>query len=70
MLFSVTACTFLLNAAGADATDISVSVCSYLFEAFSAIYKDLNHSDNALISSILLELVLIPLYSLHYMCFI
>ena len=70
MLFGVTTYIFSLNAAGAGTTDISVSVCSYLFEAFSVICKDPSHSDNVLILSILLELILVPLCSLHYTCFI
>ena len=56
--------------AGAGAVDISVSVLSSLFEASSVICKDPSHSDNASILFVLLELVLVPLCSLHYMCFI
>jgi len=54
--------------AGAGADDISVSVCLYSLEAFSVICKNSSHSDNALISFILLELILVPLHSLHYTC--
>jgi len=73
MFFGIPACTFLLIAiavsAGADV--ISVSVCLYsLLEASSVICRDPSHSDNALISFVLLELVLVPLHSLYYMCFI
>ena len=56
--------------AGAGAVDISVSVLSSLFEASYVICKDPSHSDNASILFVLLELVLVPLCSLHYMCFI
>ena len=61
---------FLLNAVYASTTDISVSVCLYSFEASSVIYKDPSHSDNATILFILLELILVPLSSLCYMCFV
>jgi len=56
---------------GAGATDISsVVVCLYSFEASSVICKDPSHFDNALISFVLLELVLVLLRSLYYMCFV
>ena len=60
---------FLLfaTAASAGTTDISVSVHSYLLEASSVICKNPSCSDNALISFILLELVLVLLCSLNYM---
>jgi len=72
MFFDIPAYIFLLIAAGtgAGATDISVSICLYSFEASSMICRDLSHSNNALILFILLELVLVPLRSLHYICFI
>jgi len=71
-------------ASGAGADDISVSVCLYLLEAssvsvylylleaFSVICKDSDSSrlNNASISFILLELVLVPFCSLHYTCFV
>ena len=62
MFFSNTACTFLLFAtvSGAGATDISfMVVCLYSSEASSMICKDPNYSDNASISFVLLELVLV-----------
>ena len=69
--FSISVCTFSLTpaAAGAGADDISVSICLSLLEASFVICKDPSHSDNALILFILLELVLVPLHSLYYMCF-
>jgi len=69
MLFSMTACMFSF-VAGASATDISVSVCSYSFEAFSMIYRDPSHSNNVFISFVLLELVLVLFCSLYYTCFV
>jgi len=62
MFFGNPAWTFLLfaTAAGAGATDISsVVVCLYSSEASSVICKDPNRSDNASISFVLLELVLV-----------
>ena len=56
-------------AAGAGADDISVFIHLYLLEASSVICKDSSHSDNASISFVLLELILVPLCSLCYMCF-
>ena len=49
---------------GADAVDISVSVCS-LLEASLLICKDSSHSDNASILFVLLELVLFILHVFH-----
>ena len=69
MLFVIAAYMFLLNATGASATDISVSVLLYSFEASSVICKDPSHSNNASMSSVPLKLVLVSLYSLCYMCF-
>ena len=63
MFFGIPACTFSLIAAGAGATDISVSICSYSLEVSSVICKDSSHSDNVLILFILLELVLVSLHS-------
>ena len=71
IFFGILAYMFLLTpvATGAGADDISVSICLSLFEASSMICKDSSHSDNALILFVLLELVLVSLCSLHYMCF-
>jgi len=55
---------------GAGAVDISVSDCLYSSKASFVIYKDSSLFDNASISSILMELILAFLYSLHYMCFV
>ena len=64
-MFSLTAA-----AAGASATDISVSVGSYSsVEASSLICKDPSHSDSTSILFALLELVLVP-SSLPYTCFV
>ena len=70
IFFGIPTCTFLLipTAAGVSADDISVSVL--LLEASSVICKDPNRSNNALISFVLLELVLVFLHRLSYMCFI
>ena len=65
MLFDITAYIFLFSG-----TDISVFVCSYLFEVSSLICRDPSHSNNTLILSVLLELVLVPLCSLHYIYFV
>ena len=59
------------TAAGAGATDISsVVVCSYSSEASSVICKDPSHSDNASISFVLLELIVVLSCSFSYMCFV
>jgi len=70
MFFGISTYTFLLLAAGIGATDISVSICSYLLETSFMICKDSSRSDNASISFVLLELVLVPLCSFHYTCFV
>ena len=60
MFFSNPACTLFTAVSGTGAIDMSsVVVCSYLSEASSMICKDPNHSDNASISFVLLELVLV-----------
>jgi len=69
ILFGMTACIFLFIA-GTSATDISVSVYLYLLEASSVICKNSSHSNNTSILFVLLELILVSLCSLHYMCFI
>ena len=61
ILFGNPANTFppLSTAMGAGAVDISVSVCSYSSVEFpSLICKDPSRTDNASMSSVLLELVL------------
>ena len=68
MFFGIPACMFSLIAAGA--TDISVSDLSWSSEVSSVICKDPSHSNNASILFVLLELILVSLCSLHYMCFI
>ena len=70
MFFSIPVYMFSLIAAGVGATDISVSNLSWLFEVSSVICKDPSCSDNASISFILLKLVLVPLHSLYYTCFV
>ena len=72
IFFSIPACIFLLTpaAAGAGADDISVSIHLSLLETSSVICKDPSRSDSASILFILLELVLVPLHSLHYTCFV
>ena len=68
MLHGISAYMFLLVAA--SSVDISVFICLSLLEASSVIFKDPSLSDNALISFVLLELILVHLCSLHYMYFI
>ena len=72
MFFSIPACTFsLIVTASAGAVDISsVFVHSYSLEAFFVICKDLSCSNNASISFVLLELVLVLLHRLSYTYFI
>ena len=58
--FGNSAYMLFIAVSGAGATDISsIVVCSYLSEASSVICKDPNRSDNASISFVLLELVLV-----------
>ena len=61
---------FSLLIADAGAADISVSICSYSLEASSMICRDPSYSNNASISFVLLELVLVLLYSFHYTYFV
>jgi len=68
MLLGITACMFLLFITCAGASNISVSVC--LFEVSLVICRDFSLSNNVSISFVLLELVLVPLHSFHYMCFV
>ena len=73
MFFGIPAYTFSLfaTATGAGTTNISsVVVHLYSLEASSVICKDLSCSDNASVLFVLLELVLVPLHSLYYICFI
>ena len=51
-------------------TNISVFVCLYSLKASSVICKDSSHSDNTSILFVLLELVLVPFHSFHYMHFV
>ena len=58
-------------ATGAGTTDIfSVVVYSYLSEASSVICKDPSHSNNASISFVLLELIVVLPCNFSYMCFV
>jgi len=72
MFFYIPACMFsFIATTGADTVDISyVVVCSYLLEASFVICKDPSHSNNASISFVLLELILVLLHSLNYICFV
>ena len=72
MFFSIPACTFsFIATAGAGAVDISsVVVHLYSLEASSMICKDPSCSNNTLISFVLLELILVLLYSLNYTYFV
>ena len=61
---------YMFSFAGAGATDISLSDCSYISsEALFVIFKDLNLLNNTLISFILCELILFS-HGLCYMCFV
>ena len=68
MLFGIAADSFTAGVA-AGAVDISMSICLSFVEASLLICEDPSHSDNASISFIFLELVLVPC-SLPYMCFV
>ena len=71
MFFGIPAYTFLfIVTTGASSNDISVSIRLSSLEASSVICRDPSRSDNTSISFILLELVLVLLHSLNYMCFI
>ena len=70
MLLGIIACTFSLLVVCAGVSDIFMSVCSYLFEASSVICRDSSYPDNASILFIFLELILVPLHSFHYTCFV
>ena len=72
MFFGIPAYMFsFIATADASAVDISsIVVHSYLLEASSMICKDPSCSDNASISFVLLELILVFLHSLNYMCFV
>ena len=61
---------FLLFITCAGASNISVSVCLYSSKASSVICRNPSLSDNTSISFVLLELVLVPLHSFHYICFV
>ena len=69
MLFGIPADSFTTGVA-AGAVNISVSICLSFVEASSLICKNSSCSDNASISFILLELVLISSCSYCYACFI
>ena len=69
MLLGILADSFTAGVA-AGAVDISVSVCLLFVEASSVICKDPSHSNNASISSVLLELVVVLFCSFSYMCFV
>ena len=70
IFFGIVTCMLLFTITGAGTLDISVSICLYSSEASFIIYKNPSHSDNAFILSVLLELILVSLCSLHYMCFV
>ena len=68
ILLGITAYMFLLFIACTGASNISVSVCS--FKVSSVICRDPSLSNNAFISFVLLELILVLLCSFHYMYFV
>jgi len=60
---------FAITSTGA--TDITLSDCSVvLSEVLFMICKDFSHSNNASMSSVLLELVLVLLCGLYHTCFV
>ena len=60
IFFGNSVCMLFIAVSGAGTTDISsIVICLYLSEASSVICKDPNCSDNASISFVLLELVLV-----------
>jgi len=69
MLLGIPANSFTTSVA-AGVVDISVSICLLFVEASLLICKDPSHSDNASISFVLLELVLVSSHSYCYMCFV
>ena len=70
ILFGIIACALLFTVTGASTSDIFMSICLYSSKALFLIHKDPSHSDNTSILSVLLELVLASLHSLHYTCFV
>jgi len=72
MFLGNSACPFswLVPAIVAGATDISMSVHLSLVEAFIVICKDPSHSDNASISFVLLELIVVSSHSYCYTYFV
>ena len=69
MLLGISADSFTAGVI-ASAIDISMSIRLSLVEAFSLICKDPSCSDNASISFVLLELVLVSSRSYCYTCFV
>ena len=70
ILFGIFACALSSTVTGTGISDISVSVHLYSSNASFLIRKDPSHSDNVSISSVFLELILVSLHTLYYMCFI
>jgi len=73
ILFSIVVCPLLFVIAGAGAADISSSDCFYVSsETLFVICKDSSLSDNALILSVCLELILVLLavYTTHVSFFV
>ena len=71
ILLGIIACLFMfIIDAGAGAVDISVSNHLYSSKALFVICKNPSCCDNTSISSVLLKIVLAPLCSLHYTCFV
>jgi len=71
ILLDIIACLFMfIIDAGTGVVNISISDHLYSSEALFMICKDSSCSDNISILSVLLELILAPLCSLHYICFI
>jgi len=71
ILLGIIACSFMfIIGAGASVVDISVSNYLYSFKTLFVICKNPSCCDNVSILSILLKLILAPLCSLHYTCFV
>ena len=70
IFFDIPACMFSLISIAASVGVDNISAFIHSLEAFSVICKDPSHSDNASISFVLLELILVLLCRLSYTCFV
>ena len=71
IFLGMTTCSLVFVVTGTGATDITSSDHSIvLSKVLVVIYKDPSHSDSASMLSVLLELILVLLCSLHHTCFV